>query len=176
MKININYIIISFLLMIGCSNPQQKMKDVIHEKEVEFKELSDQQVSKEKADPMIKLYLDFVAQYQDDTISADFLFKSAELSAKSLQFEQAVDLYGRVQRFPNYRKTPTALFLQGFILDNDLHKPQIAKTYYEKFINRYPNHPLAKDVRLVLQSLELTPEELVKQFEQNAIISSSQSK
>jgi outer membrane protein assembly factor BamD (BamD/ComL family) len=173
MKININYIVLTLLLMVGCTNPQQKMKDVINEKEAEFGVLSEQQMSKEKADPMIKLYLDFVAQYQDDTISADYLFKSAELSAKSAQFEQAVDLYGRVQRFPNFRKTPTALFLQGFIMENDLHKPQIAKSYYEKFLSKYPNHPLAKDVRLVIQSLELSPEELVKQFEQNSIMSNT---
>jgi tetratricopeptide (TPR) repeat protein len=159
--------------MVGCTNPQQKMKDMIREKESEFSDISTQQISKEKADPMIKSYLDFVAQYQDDTTCADYLFKSAELSAKSLQFEQAVDLYGRLQRFPNYRKTATALFLQGFIMENDLHKPQIAKSYYEKFLSRYPNHPLAKDVRLVIQSLEISPEELVKQFEQNSIMSNT---
>ena len=153
------------LMMTACEPPQNKLRTRIEEAEMSLSNDSLADISITKGDSLIAMYLNYNDQYKDDTLCADYFFRAADLSMKIGKAQQAVDLYGKIQRFPNYRKTARALFLQGFISENNLHDIESAKAYYERFLKQYPNHAMAGDVKLMLDNIGISPEEMVKQFE-----------
>ncbi|NOX37122.1 MAG: tetratricopeptide repeat protein [Calditrichaeota bacterium] len=58
-----------------------------------------------------------------------------------------------VQEFPNGMYTSKALFMVGFINANYLNNYDKAREYYQKFIDRYPNHELADDAKYELENM-----------------------
>jgi TolA-binding protein len=76
--------------------------------------------------------------------------------------------YNVAEKLPTHPKAPTALFMMGFIYENDLKDMEKAKSTYEEFLKRYPNDPdYVDDAQNALQFLGIPPEEIIKQFEQN---------
>ena len=57
-----------------------------------------------------------------------------------------------------------ALFLKGFLLENDLKKPEKAKEIYESFMQKYPNHAMAKDVNFLIQNLGKSDKEIIEKI------------
>lgn len=56
----------------------------------------------------------------------------------------------------------------GFVYENDLNDLENAKQTYEAFLQKYPNDPdFADDAQMALKNLGKSPEELIKEFEQN---------
>jgi hypothetical protein len=100
---------------------------------------------------------------------ADLLIKAAGAAENVGNWNKSVQLYGRVaERLPNAPQSRTALFMQGFVYENDLKDLERARTTYEEFLRRYPQDTAyADDVRMALQHLGKSPEELIKQFEKN---------
>ncbi len=152
-------------LLNACVRPQEKLQREIEKEESGLSLDSSPVPDKTKAQQMIELYQQYATAYPDDTLSPAYLFKAAELNLAIGQFNPAMDLFNRVQRYPNFKKVATALFLQGFIAENHLHDTEKAKAIYEKFLRLYPEHELAADVRLMLQQLSLSPEALIRMFE-----------
>jgi tetratricopeptide (TPR) repeat protein len=99
---------------------------------------------------------------------ADLLSKAAGLAKSIGNFNKAIQLYYQISNeMPEHPKAHAALFLQGFIYENDLNNPQRAKSAYEEFLKRYPNDPdYGDDVAMSLKNLGKTPEQLIKEFEQ----------
>lgn len=94
------------------------------------------------------------------------MFRAADLSAKTNDIHSAIQLYEKlVQEYPENKHTPLAIFLQGFIYENQAMDPMKAKSYYEKFLAAYPDHAMAADVAFSLENLGKSPEELIRQFE-----------
>jgi outer membrane protein assembly factor BamD (BamD/ComL family) len=155
------------LLLAACSRPQEKLQKEITERESVFREQSNAQPNAEKADSLIGLYVNYADQYQDDTLSPEYLFRAGDLSIGIGKFTQAQELLGRVQRYPNYTKLPQVTFLQGFVAENHMGDTATARVHYEKFLDTFPDHPLAKDARAAIEHMGMSPEELIRQFEQN---------
>ncbi len=119
-----------------------------------------------KANMLIDGYVMYGEQYPDAEESADMIFKGAEVSLGMNQAPRALALYQKVfNNYPEYEKRPFALFLQGFIYENNLGRLDDAKVAYEKFLVDYPEHPMADDAKYSLQNLGKTPDELIKEFE-----------
>ena len=56
-----------------------------------------------------------------------------------------------------------ALFMTGFVYENDLMDLKNAKASYESFLKRYPNDPdFADDAQMALKMLGKSPEEIIK--------------
>ena len=51
--------------------------------------------------------------------------------------------------------------MQGFIYENNLHSPEMARKLYEEFMKKYPNNELAKDVKFALDNLGKSDEEIM---------------
>ena len=171
MKKNISILIAASLsmLLISCGNEKQKMQYQISSSEQKLKNDSTTTViDKQKAADVIHQYLAYADKFQDDSMSAEYLFRAADVTNGIRQPDKAIELYQRVQRFQTYSKAPIALFLQGFIAETELRDTQKAKEYYEKFLKQYPNHNLANDVQVTLANLGKSPEELIKEFEAKA--------
>ena len=79
---------------------------------------------------------------------------------------ESLALYGQVYKnYPEHALAPPALFIQGFILENELQQKEQAKSNYEQFLSLYPTHEFAATVKLNLQQLDMSPEELIKEFQ-----------
>lgn len=119
-----------------------------------------------KAKKIIESYISYADQFPEDTMSANYLFKAGDISSKINEIEQAIQLFARLLKtYPENRNVPFAIFLQGFIYENQAGNPVKAKPYYEEFLRKYPDHPIAGDVSFSLENLGKSPEELIKQFE-----------
>ena len=111
-------------------------------------------------------YDDYVKAWPADTNSANYLFKEADFYRYMRQPKRSVEIYAGIYNdYPQFFKRPYALFLQGFIYENEIHNLDSAKAKYEMFLQVYPNHAIAKDVRMTLASLGKTPEQVIAEFE-----------
>ena len=118
---------------------------------------------------LIKDYITYSDSYPNDTMGAEYLFKAADFYRYMHQPVRCIDLYSKVyDRYPSFSRRPYALFLQGFILENEVKNNTGAKTIYEKFLKEYPTHPIAKDVQITLNNLGKSPEELLEEFQEKA--------
>ncbi len=158
-------IILSVILITSCTQPQVEFREKIENAEKALWADSSVTPDRAKANDMIKMYVEFADKFQDDTSSGTYLFKAGDIAYRIRQPQQALDLFGRVQRYYLNPKAAVALFLQGFINETELNDKVKAKEYYESFLKKYPDHELAKDVRITIGNLNKTDEEIVKEFE-----------
>lgn len=104
---------------------------------------------------------------QDSAKAGNLLLKAAALAKSIENPNRALRLYYKLaEQLPRHPKAPTALFMMGFIQENDLNALDKAKSLYEDFLKRYPNDPdYADDAQNALKMLGKSPEELIKMFE-----------
>ncbi|MEW6654432.1 MAG: tetratricopeptide repeat protein [Bacteroidota bacterium] len=77
--------------------------------------------------------------------------------------KKAVEYYRELYKnFPNSEDAPKALLMAGFILANNLNKLDEAKITYQTFLDKYPKHELAAPIKLELDNLGKTPEEILQ--------------
>ncbi len=67
-----------------------------------------------------------------------------------------------VTNYPDSKAAPYGLFLNGFIFENNEYDLAKAKTRYELFLQKYPNHKLANSVKSSLKNLGKSPEDIIK--------------
>ncbi len=76
---------------------------------------------------------------------------------------KAVEFYRELyNNFPNSVDAPKALFMSGFILANNLNKLDEAKITYQTFLDKYSQNELAAQVKMELENLGKTPEEILQ--------------
>lgn len=74
-----------------------------------------------------------------------------------------------VADYPSFEQTPVAMFmLANFIYDEQLHDLDKARETYQKIVDDYPDSPFANDAAISITQLGMTPDELVRMFEENA--------
>jgi tetratricopeptide (TPR) repeat protein len=98
----------------------------------------------------------------------DLLLKAGGLAITVDNYQKAIDLYKKVaEGLPTHPKAPTAQFLIAFVYDNNLNDMAKAKEAYETFLQKYPNDPdFADDAQLMLGKLGKSPDEIIKEFNQ----------
>src|SRR5688572_10639075 len=153
-------------ILAACSSSREKLSNKINETEKQLYSDSSMVPDPARAKEIINLYSRFATEFPDDTISASYLFKAGDISSKINETHQAIELFGRmIEKYPEHPSTPYALFLQGFIYENQLGDSMKAKPYYEAFLKKYPDHPIAGDVSFSLENLGKTPEQLILEIE-----------
>ena len=80
-----------------------------------------------------------------------------ESNKKAVEYYR--DLY---KNFPKSEDAPKALFMSGFILANNLNKFDEAKLTYQTFLEKFPKHELAPQIKMELENLGKTPEEILE--------------
>jgi outer membrane protein assembly factor BamD (BamD/ComL family) len=157
---------IASLFIAGCTSENEKDLKKIREAEAGLYPDSTMLPDAERAKNIIALYTEYASKYGQDTLSPVFLFKAADMSAKINETAQAISLFGKfTEQYPEHPNAAYALFLQGFIYENQIGDPAKARPYYEKFLEQFPDHPLTNDVRFSLENLGKSPEELIREFE-----------
>lgn len=124
-------------------------------------------VNKARADALIKRYRDYVVLNPGDSISAEYLFKAADLSIGIGNYQASINYLDRIiTDYPGYHKIVEILLFKGFIYENYMNSHAEATKAYKDLINRYPNHRLAKDAEAAIQNLTLSEEELIEKLKQ----------
>ena len=118
-----------------------------------------------KADLLVKRYRDYVSMNPRDSVSADFLFKAADLSIGIGNYEASVNFLTRLtEDFPQYDKIVEIWLFKGFVFENYMNNHAEAVAAYNRLIEKYPNHRLAKDAQSAIDNLTMTDEELMEKF------------
>lgn len=77
--------------------------------------------------------------------------------------QKAVEFFRLLfKEFPNSKDAPKALFLSGYILANHLNKLDEAKLAYQEFLNKFPSNEFASSVKIELDNLGKTPDEILQ--------------
>ena len=93
----------------------------------------------------------------------ELLYKAAETAKAMGSYPKALTLYDWIiKRYPKYENAPMALFLKGFIFENDLKNSDEAKKIYENFLATYPDHEFADQTKFLLKHLGKSAEEILK--------------
>ena len=109
---------------------------------------------------------EFAKAFPSDPKTPDLIFKAADVARGAKEYGKAVQLWGQLWRkHPDHPKAPRALFLQGFTFESELRDANMASKYYKDFLETYPNDSLAPQVQQLLQVVEISPEDLIRQFE-----------
>ncbi len=97
----------------------------------------------------------------------DVLLKAAGLAKTVENPQKAIELYTKiVDGLPQHKKAPTALFMIGFVQENDLGDLVKAKATYELFLQKYPNDPdFTDDAQNAIKMLGISPDDIIKGFE-----------
>ena len=86
------------------------------------------ELDKNVASEVFKNYIHYADTYKEDTSSASYLFKAADLSNGLGRPLEAIKIYERMRKlYPDYRKSSVALFMQGFIYETAVHDKEKAK-------------------------------------------------
>jgi outer membrane protein assembly factor BamD (BamD/ComL family) len=156
------------LFFCECKNSEEKAMEEV--KKVEAKLYGDEKDFKfdeALARDAINTYKDYAEKNPESKQSPEMLLKAADLHRALKEYPQAVEIYKKIETaYPDFEKLPHIIFLQGFVYENEMHRLAEAKERYDYFLQKYPEHELANDVRFSLQNLGKTPEEIIRSFEQ----------
>ena len=94
------------------------------------------------------------------------LYRGAEVARSLRTFPKAMSLYDwLIEAYPDHEKAPTALFIKGFILEQDYSRSEQAREIYTEFLEKYPNHEMAESAQFLLNNLGKSDEEILESIE-----------
>lgn len=109
----------------------------------------------------------YALAYPSSPKAAESLFKSAEVAKSLRTFPKSLSLYDWIlEKYPSYEKAPTALFLKGFIIENNIGDDKKAREIYDQFLAEYPTNDLADDVEFLIENLGKSDEEILQMIEE----------
>ena len=166
------YIIIILVINFSCSGPQenntQSILDSIDQMEAKLYNGDDVQINMDNAVDLINLYQKFALENPKDSLAPVFLFRASDLSMNLNRPVQTIAIFDDLlDRYPDYEKVPSVLFLKAFVYEDQLKDFDQAKIYYEEFLQKYPDSDFADDAEISLKNLGKTPEDLILEFEKN---------
>jgi len=124
-------------------------------------------IDKVKARELIDKYVQFGDEFPENEEASSMLFKAGDMSMNLNMPKEAIEIFDRIMNvYPDYEKTPQCLFLKGYIFENNLGDLNGAKKIYEEFLEKYPNDDFADDAEVSIKNLGKSPEELIKEFEE----------
>ncbi len=154
------------LMMLSCGE-KMSVKEV---KELESKVFAKgAKPTKEDVIQLVDAYILFAEQNPDDVQSPDYLFRALDIAVgENVEGPQkAIDIANvLIEKYPDFEMTQMAMYLKGFVYEDMIGDLQNAEMTYRQFIEKYPNSPIVEDVKATLENLGLTPEELVRKFEE----------
>lgn len=119
---------------------------------------------------LVELYTQFADNHPDDPATPGYLFNAADISCNLCHYNQSCELLTRIiENYDTVSNLGDCYFAlaQSYEGNSDYEK---AKETYKLFIDLFPDHPLAADIRTMLEGnlICLSPEEMLNRIlEQN---------
>ena len=161
------FVLLSLALMLLSCGEKMSVEKI---NELESKVFAkDAVLSSENVIQLVDAYLLFAKQNPNDQQTPEFLFKALDVAVgvNAEGPQKAIDIADvLIEKYPDFEMTPMAMFIKGFVYENMIGDLQNAEMTYRHFIEKYPNNPMVEDVKSTLENLGLTPEELIRKFEE----------
>lgn len=161
------FVLLSLALMLLSCGEKMSVEKI---NELESKVFAkDTVLSSENVIQLVDAYLLFAKQNPNDQQTPEFLFKALDVAVgvNAEGPEKAINIADvLIEKYPDFEMTPMAMFVKGFVYENMIGDLQNAEMTYRQFIEKYPNNPMVEDVKSTLENLGLTPEELIRKFEE----------
>lgn len=123
---------------------------------------------------MLTLCIQFADTYPDDTMAATYLHKAAHVALSMDRIDDMVACYDRIiDNYPDYEKLDECYYEKGIALDNAGRKDQARKAYQD-FLDEFPDHFLADDIRKAIPLLDMSDELLMEHLNQGGNNASKQ--
>ena len=166
-RITLLLIVFLAVAMTSCESQEKTKKDIFTLE----KTLVDENgaLNAASADKLIEAYKNYAEKYQNDAVSPDFLFKAIDISVEynALNPQKTIEITNLlIENYPDFNMTPMAMFIKGFIYENQMKDYEKALDTYHQFLERYPDNPMAADVQTTIKNIGIPLEELIKTFEQ----------
>ena len=124
------------------------------------------ELDKGLASKEITAYQDFVKKFPDDSLSAEYLFRSSDLSRALGDNRSAIKYLGDVcKSYPAFKKIPECLFLQGYYYQEYFKDTVQAKNFYLQLISKYPNHAFVDDAQALMKMFGKSEQDIINDFE-----------
>jgi outer membrane protein assembly factor BamD (BamD/ComL family) len=95
-----------------------------------------------------------VAQSCGPKMDASEMFAQANQLQKEGKYQESINAYQKlISVYPESKFAPQSQFMVGFIYANEFKDLDKAKAAYEKFLEKYPDHEMAKDAKWELDHL-----------------------
>ncbi len=157
------FILVILFAVIACTNKRENKLCQIKELEKISFFNENGKIDKLKADNLIKAYISFAKTFPSDTLSPAFMFNAAQVYVAIEDFNKAIETFNYIiDRYPSHSIVPQCLFVKAGIYENNLHNLVEAKKIYEEIIKKYPNHPLSRDAKVLINNLGKSPDELLQ--------------
>lgn len=102
----------------------------------------------------------------DSGMAPEYLYRAAEMARTLKTYPKALSIYDWIEdRYPNYEKAATTMFLKGFMLENELNDKESARKVYQEFVTKFPKSDLQDDVKFLLDNIDKSDEEIMKLIE-----------
>ncbi len=161
-QVSIILIIAIAILTSQCTTNKNKILEKINELESEVN-ASFPNPNPLKIKELHNLYIEYANKYEKDTLSPHFIYKAAETAVNTQQYEEAINnLDLLINKYPNHKLVPYAIFFKGFIFENFLNNKENAEKQYRIIISKYKDHPLVKQAIFSIESLNMTDQEIVE--------------
>lgn len=170
-KTIIYYSIISVAFFYSCSNtegPDERQLLVTQIDSMQKKMINPltMEIDKNLVQSGITFYENFVNKYPDDSLSADYLFRVSDLSRGVGDNAKALDVLKKIcKNYPDYKKIPECIFLQGYYLQEFFGDTTGAKAFYQELIAKYPNHAFVDDANALMSMFGKSEADIIKSFE-----------
>lgn len=163
----IGYLVLLALVLVACGSSKNDKLTEIKTMEDELFSDETQMIDRQKANDLIAVYESFADEFPEDTETPVYLFKAGDMAMNLNMPRKAIDIFDKMlNKYPDFEKAPQCLFLKGYVYENDLRDLETAKKIYEEFLVKYPDDEFADDAEISIKNLGKSPEELIKEFEE----------
>ncbi|TAL61009.1 MAG: tetratricopeptide repeat protein [Bacteroidetes bacterium] len=127
------------------------------------------EMDKELAAKEIQLYQNFVKKFRDDSLSAEYLFRSSDLARALGDSSGSIGYLSQIcNNYPAYKKIPECIFLQGYYCQEFFGDTTQAKSFYNQLISKYPGHAFVDDAKALMQMFGKSEQDIINDFEKKA--------
>ncbi len=161
-QINIYVTLLLCIVLWGCTSKYDKLLKEI--KSMEEKIQLQSSPNEMLGDSLLNKYQEFIDLYPDDTLAPSLLYKSARLSLSLGSSSQTKDFLERLLLYEDSGYEADAYVLLGYINEIIFQDIDKAKYWYVRFLSEFPEHSLYEEIKINVEHLGKSPEELVSEF------------
>lgn len=154
-------LVFAAVLFVACGPNREKLIDEINTFEEVINESPIAAANPATADSLTDLYVTFVDKFEKDSLAPVFLLKAGEVQSNVLHTEHAVEIFDRlIENYPDFEDLPMCYYLKANAYDMNSQYEE-AKAAYEFFVQKYPNHFMARAAQVSLDHIGMSPEEML---------------
>ncbi len=157
MKILLKICVISTLVIFSsCASRDKEVKE-IYGKSVEMDSIlrANPVLAMEnrmKADELIEEYMAFAEKYPEDSLSPEFMFKSAMIYHITTEFKKELETLDKlVKTFPKSELAPQALATAARVSEGDMNDIEKSKSYLIQLRDKYPESVYSVNIDMQIE-------------------------